>query len=200
MSGNTNRSVCIAAVTLNTDDAVGVPDANWYVAIMRRPRSEKAAADTLAKQGYEVYVATQKLLRQWSNGRRRYIDHVVIPSVVFIHCTEDERLQAAHNPYISRYMLNRADGRKIAVIPDKQIDNLKFMLGQSDIPVEIADKAYHKGDKVRVVRGSLAGLEGEVMDINSAKSELTVSLPYFGCAKLVIDTVNLELVKDKSSF
>lgn len=194
MSGTKDIPERVTAVPSITDGAVGVPEAKWHVAVMKRPRSEKTAAEALAKQGYEVYVATQKQMRIWSQRRRRQIDHVVIPSVVFIRCTEAERLRAAYSPYISHYMVNRADGRKIAVIPDKQIERLKFMLGQSDIPVDFVQADYKAGDKVRVIRGSLAGLEGEVLDMKSDKSELSIVIQNFGCAKLVIDTVNLELI------
>jgi len=180
-----------------TDGAVGMPETKWFVAIMKRPRSEKAAAEALAKQGYSIYVATQKQLRVWSRGRRTFIDHVVIPGIVFINCTEAERLQAAHSPYISYYMVNRADECKIAVIPDKQISNLKFMLGQSDVPVEFTSEAFQIGDKVRVIRGNLKGLEGEVFQMNNSKSEVIIKIDYLGCAKLMIDTVNLKIVNEK---
>jgi len=199
MSENLDIEEKVTPVVSCTDGAVGVSEAKWYVAVMKRPRSEKAAAESLSKQGYEVYVAAQKVLRQWSGGRRKFIDHVVITSVVFIHCTDEERLQAVHSPYISHYMVNRADGRKVAVIPDNQIDKLKFMLGQSDVPVGFVPTIYKKGDKVRVIRGSLCGLDGEVSNLNSAKSELTVVLRDFGCAKLVIDTASLELINKDSS-
>lgn len=183
------------AVSSCTDGAVGVSGVKWYAAILKRPRAEKITAEQLTMQGYEVYIATQKILRHWGNGKRKFIDHVVIPAVIFIHCTEDERLAAVHHPYIARYMVNRADSNKVAVIPDKQIDCLKFILGQSDVPVEFVPTEYKCGDRVRVIRGSLLGLEGEVVDLNSAKSELTIVIPNFGCAKLILDTVNLELIR-----
>ena len=184
----------ITAVPSSTDGAVGVRKVKWYAAILKRPRAEKMVAEQLTNQGYEVYVASQKVLRQWANGKRKFIDHVVIPSILFIHCTEEERLAAVHHPYISRYMVNRADDNRVAVIPEKQIDCLKFILGQSDVPVEFVPTEYKCGDKVRVIRGSLLGLEGEVVDLNSAKSELTIVIPNFGCAKLIMETVNLELI------
>lgn len=68
------------------------------------------------------------------------------------------------------------------------------MLGQSDIPVNISTRTYLKGDKVRVIRGSLIGLEGEVVDLSPSKVELSVDMDLLGCAKLIIDTVNLELI------
>lgn len=38
------------------------------------------------------------------------------------------------------------------------------------------------------------GLEGEVVDMSSSKVELTVDMDMLGGARLLIDTVNLELV------
>lgn len=68
------------------------------------------------------------------------------------------------------------------------------MLGQSDVPVTITDRPYKVGDKVRVIRGSLKGLEGEVFSTDSDKSDVMVALEFFGCAKLHIDTINLEII------
>ena len=84
--------------------------------------------------------------------------------------------------------------KPLAIIPESQIRRLRFMLGQSDIPVTVTARPYRIGDRVRIIRGSLMGLEGEVMDMKSTKSELVVGLDFFGCAKLSIETVNLEII------
>jgi ribosomal protein L24 len=64
----------------------------------------------------------------------------------------------------------------------------------SDSPVSIETMPIKSGDKVRVIRGKLQGLEGEVIDFNSGKTELIVRLDILGCAKLMIETVNLHKV------
>ena len=97
-------------------------------------------------------------------------------------------------------MTNKAGALKgssfkpLAVISDKEINRLKFMLGQSDIPIDVTARSYVKGAKVRVISGSLIGLEGEVVDMSTSKVELTVDMDLLGCAKLIIDTVDLELI------
>lgn len=80
------------------------------------------------------------------------------------------------------------------MIPVTQIERLKFMLGQSDVPVSITEKPLKEGDRVKVIRGSLTGLVGEVLNLKSGKSELIVNLDFFGCARLFIDTVNIEII------
>ncbi|MDE5643116.1 MAG: UpxY family transcription antiterminator [Muribaculaceae bacterium] len=176
--------------------AVGVDSARWYVAIVNH-NSEKATAQRLAKAGYTVYVATQEEMRLWRNGRRAMVERVVIPSLVFIRCTERERLEAVKLPYIYRFMTNKAAtpqtvGRPVAVIPDVQIEQLRFMLGHSDSPVMFAERPLAHGDKVRVIRGGLRGLEGEVVALPDGKSQLQIRLDILGCATVQINTIDLE--------
>lgn len=140
----------------------------------------------------------------WKNGKKAKVENVVISNTIFIHCTEAERREIVKLPFIFRFMTNKAGAttgelkkKPLAVVSDNEINRLKFMLGQSDVPVTISERPYKTGDKVRVIRGGLAGLEGEVTEINSAKSEVIATLETFGCAKLVIDTVNLEIISNQ---
>ena len=69
---------------------------------------------------------------------------------------------------------------------------LRFMLGHSDTPVEITGHTYGKGDKVRVVRGNLRGVEGEVLADSDGQSLLIVNLDILGNARCVISPLDLE--------
>lgn len=181
-------------------DAVGVEKRHWFVAIVNN-NTEKVSAERLKKLGIDCYLPIQTEIRVWKNGKKAKIDRVVIPSTIFIYCSERKRREVVTFPFIKRFMTNKARtsvnsvNTPLAIIPSAQIKRLKFMLGQSDIPVSVSQRPYSIGDKVRVVRGSLMGLEGMVIDLKSAKSELVVSLDFFGCAKLSIDTVNLEVIE-----
>lgn len=190
-------------VTDVVDSAVGVAGSQWFVAIVHF-HSEKQSADKLTKMGVETYLPTQKEIRVWRNGRKSKVDRIVIPATLFIHCTEEKRREIVKLPFIYRFMTNTAGtaasdflNKPLAIVSDKEIKQLKFMLGQSDVPVVITDRPYKVGDKVRVIRGSLAGLEGEVFMTTEDKSEVMVALEFFGCAKLLIDTVNLKVINDK---
>ncbi|MDE6174433.1 MAG: UpxY family transcription antiterminator [Duncaniella sp.] len=190
----TNR---VAAVPAGVGDAVGVEKRNWFVAIVKN-NTEKMAYERLTKAGYESYLPTQTLYRIWKNGKRAKIDHVVLPTLIFVRCTEKERMQVVALPYINRFMTNKACGnavsKPLAVIPDNQIETLRFMLGQSDVPVSIAERSFRKGDKVRVARGKLCGLEGEVVNTADGQSELIVRIDILGCAKVMINAVDIEPV------
>lgn len=185
----------------NVGSAGGVDGASWFVAIMRKNNTEKASAEVLQKLGYNCYVATQKELRIWRNGKRTFIDRVVIPSLIFIYCTEIERRAIIHFPFISRFMMDKAGTasqpltKPLAVIPQEQMERLQFMLGQSDTPVEFSAKCYAKGDRVCVIRGSLAGLEGEVTEVKDGNGKLIVSLSFLGQAHMTINMVDVQPVK-----
>ncbi len=200
MSTNTIDNKKVPTATDVVDDAVGVSQNYWFVAIVNH-NSEKQSSEKLSKLGVVNYLPTQTENRVWRNGRKSKVDRIVIPSTIFINCTEQTRKEIVNLPFIFRFMTNKASSIKgstdkpLAIISDTEIERLKFMLGQSDIPVEITEKPFKTGDKVRVIRGNLAGLEGEVMDLKNIKSELIVSLNFLGCARLSIDSINLEIIK-----
>lgn len=184
---------------LGADGAVGVPGPKWFAAIVNS-RHEKAAAEKLRRLDIESYVATQKEMRLWQNGRRRLIDRVVISSVVFIRCTEKERREIVKLPFINRFMVNRAAAsaglnRPVAVIPDADIEKLRFMLGQSEAPVEFTPTIFRVNDTVRVIRGNLRGLEGEIRRNSDGTHTLLVSLSILGGATVFIDPADVEKIR-----
>ena len=196
---STRNSDPIATVPNGVGDAVGMAKKQWFVAIVKN-NTEKSAAEKLEKLGFNLYLPTQKETRIWKNGKRAMIERVVIPSIIFVNCTEEERKGIVNLHFINRFMTDKAgsqinNAKPLAIIPDSQIKALQFMLGNSDTPVTITSRPFMKGDKIRVIRGKLKGLEGEVMDLNKDKTELVIRIDYFGCAKLTIDTINVEVIK-----
>lgn len=192
---NSVADSCVTTVPSGVDGAVGVSQAKWFVAIVSS-RHEKAVAEKLRQQGYETFVATQPEMRVWHNGRRKLVDRVVIPSVVFLKCSEKQRRQIVTLPYINRFMVNRsadsgALNKPVAVIPDDQIQRLRFMLGQTDIPVNFEPGIFHLHDNVRVIRGHLRGLEGRILRNPDGSQTLFVSLSLLGGATLRIPPSDL---------
>ena len=193
-----NDTHVIATVLSGVDDAVGVPKRKWFIAIVNA-RHEKLVANKLEGLGFEAYVATQQELKLWKNGKKKLIDRVIIPSIVFIKCSEKERRQIVSFPFIYRFMVNRtaASGtlnKPVAVITDKEIDKLKFMLGQSDYPVNFEPRSFRIKDNVRVIRGSLAGLVGEIAKDSDGKHTLTVLIEQLGYARVNINPQDVELI------
>lgn len=191
----------LASVTDVVGDAVGVAERKWFVAVVTH-NTEKAAEERLQKLNYEVYVAKQSVTRIWKNGRKAKVDKVVIPSLVFIKCTEAERRNIVTFPFIKRFLVNKAGKNEnsltkpLAIVSQREIDQLRYMLGQSNIPVTFIDTPFKVKSKVIVVRGDLKGIEGEVIQASDGKSDVVVKIDLLGAAKMSIDTADLELVKE----
>ncbi len=186
----------VAPMSTDVDDAVGVLESHWFVAIVNH-NSELTSAEKLTAMGYDCYVASQEEYRVWRNGKRKKINRVVIPSMVFVRCTERERLNVVKLPFIFRFLTNKAGmatnnyNKPVAIIPNSQMNTLMFMLGNSDQPVEFTAHTFAKGDRVRVVRGRLMGLEGEVFSAPDGRSHLVISLNMLGCARTSISPADL---------
>ena len=195
---NNQKDSEVAAVPTGVDDAVGVPKASWYVAIVNS-RHEKSVAEKLLSMNVECYVASQKEMRVWKNGKRKLIDRVVIPSMVFVKCSENKRREIVGLPFINRFMVNRAAhtnglNKPVAIIGDSEITKLKFMLGQSERPVEFVPDVFKVMDTVRVVRGSFQGLTGEIVRNSDGTQALLVGISILGGARMLIDSIDVEKI------
>ena len=150
----------------------------WLVAYVQSCL-EKKTARRLAAIGIECYLPVQSEIRQWSDRRKR-VDCLVIPMMIFVHVTPQERPLPLSLQAVSRYMVLRGESTP-AVIPDEQMDRFRFMLDYSPEAVEMCSAPLAPGDAVKVIKGPLAGLEGELITVNG-KSKVAVRLDMLGCA------------------
>lgn len=182
--------------------AVGVPDEvrSWYISIVRN-NTEKSSNTRLKELGYETYLPVQEYISVWKDGRKKKREQILIPNVVFIKLTEKERLDVVNLPYINYFMVDKAakvDGynrHPVATVPDEQIKKLQFMLGQNDSEVMFDSSKARRGDMVKVVRGSLAGLEGILCSQNEKKSYVVVELHLLGNVKIEVSMSDLVQIK-----
>jgi transcription antitermination factor NusG len=90
--------------------------------------------------------------------------------------------------------VNEYNRHPLAVVPNEQLNRLKFMLYQSDNPVTIEPTPPKLGDRVVVVRGKLKGLEGNIIWCDEGQSYIVVLLDIFGCAKLKVNIIDTKVV------
>ena len=162
----------------------------WIAALVQMCM-EKKVGERLTKLGVENYVPTQTEIRQWSD-RKKKVERVVIPMVVFVHTDEKTERSLRMHSFI-RKILTYPGQTNAAVIPDDQIDRLKFMLRQSDCPVEMMEQRLQVGDKVQIVRGALQGLEGELYK-NVDKSMVAIHIEALGYACVSVSVEDIEII------
>ena len=171
-----------------------IPRRQWLVASVQSCL-EKKTAERLKAMGVEYYLPIQSEIRQWSDRRKR-VDRLVIPMMIFVHVTPQERPLPLTLQAISRYMVLRGESRP-AVIPEEQMERFRFMLDYSPEAVEICSTPLAAGDAVKVIKGPLAGLEGELVMIGG-KSKVAVRLDMLGCAHVDMPIGYVEKLKVKN--
>lgn len=135
----------------------------WLVAYVQSCL-EKRTARRLAAMGIECYLPIQSEIHQWSDRRKR-VDRLIIPMMIFVHVTPQERALPLSLQAVNRYMVLRGESAP-AVIPDEQMAQFRFMLDYSQEAVEMCSAPLAPGDAVKVIKGPLAGLEGELVILN----------------------------------
>ena len=163
----------------------------WIAALVQMCM-EKKVGERLTKLGVENYVPTQTEIRQWSD-RKKKVERVVIPMVVFVHTDEKTERSLRMHSFI-RKILTYPGQTTAAVIPNDQIDRLKFMLRHSDSPVEMMEQRLQVGDKVQIVRGALQGLEGELYK-NVDKSMVAIHIEALGYACVSVSVEDIEKIE-----
>ena len=163
----------------------------WYVAHVRI-HHEKKVAEYLGKMGIETFVPVQQEIHQWSD-RRKLVETVLLPMMVFVHADPSERKEVLSFSTVSRYMVMRGESNP-AVIPDEQMARFRFMLDYSKEAVCMSSSPLARGEQVRVIKGPLSGLVGELVSVDG-KSKIAVRLNMLGCACVDMPAGYVESIK-----
>lgn len=163
---------------------------HWLVAYVQSNR-EKKTYERLVTLGIESFLPLQDEIHQWSD-RRKKVQRIIIPMCIFVRVAYSERLQILQLPSVNRFMVFRGDSTP-AIIPDYQMERFKFMLDYSEQAVEICHEYLQPGEKVRVVKGALTGLDGELITVGG-KNKIAVRIDILGTALVEVPTGFVEKV------
>ena len=139
---------------------------HWYVA--NTCRQEKKIKQRLDSMGIENFIPFQQIARK-IHGVDKLIEVPVIPNLVFIHTTFKSCMSLIQEySFDMRYLRDRETGNFL-IVPDKQMNDFMFLLDFSKEMVEVVNENLKKGDKVRVIKGDFAGIEGELIRVKGHK-------------------------------
>ena len=167
----------------------------WYVALVRM-HHEKKVAERLDKMGIENFVPVQQEVHQWSD-RRKVVESVLLPMMVFVHADPKERKEVLSFSTVSRYMVMRGESSP-TIIPDEQMARFRFMLDYSEEAICMNSAPLARGEKVRVIKGPLTGLVGELVMVDG-RSKIAVRLNILGCACADMPIGYVESIEKKSN-
>lgn len=128
----------------------------WY-AIYTRPSHEAKVAKHFDLRGIEGYLPQYQVVHRWKNRCTKKLSLPLFPGYVFAHIASTERIRVLEVPGV--VLVVGVAGRP-APLPDADIDALRVGLHQRKAEPHPFVKV---GERVRVRRGSLAGMEGVVV-------------------------------------
>ena len=163
-----------------------------WIAALVQSCTEKRVGGRLDKMNVENYIPTQTEIHQWSD-RKKKVERIVIPMIVFIHTDEITERRLRMETFI-RKILSYPGQWKAAVIPDSQINRLKFMLKHAESQVELMEQNLQVGGTIRIARGPLKGLEGEISQVQVGKPMIAVRIDGLGYACVSIDKSDIEVI------
>ena len=142
----------------------------WF-AVRTRSRQEKSAAAMLATLGVPHFLPLRSEVHQWSD-RKQSVTVPLFSGYLFvrINLAKDSRLRILNTSGVAGFVGNQSGPLPI---PDQQIEEIRTIL---ETRVECAViPLVNEGDRVRVLRGPLAGVEGRLVRSNSS-SRLSISI------------------------
>lgn len=133
---------------------VGMREASDWWVLYTRHQHEKTVAEMLSTKGFEVFLPLYESVRRWKD-RSKMLTLPLFPCYVFVRGGLDRRLQVVTTPGVHTILFH---GEDVAIIPEDEIQAIRRVV---EGPFRVEPHPFLKcGERVRVTRGSLEGVEG----------------------------------------
>ena len=166
----------------------GISSQSPWWAIYARHQHEKQVAETLEAKGFDVFLPVYESVRRWKD-RRKVLSLPLFPGYVFVRGSHQRRLGILTTPGV-HMILSRGDAA--AVIPEEDVQAIRRSL-EAKFAVE-PHPYLNCGDRVRVTRGALEGIEGILIrKKNIFRLVLSVDM-LAQSVSMEIDATDVELV------
>jgi len=125
-----------------------------WCAVYTRHQHEKSISEMLEAKGFEVFLPLYESTRRWKD-RRMVLSLPLFPCYVFVRGAHERRLPVLTTPGV-HMIISR--GERVATVPDEEIEAIRRIV-EGQVSAE-PHPFLRCGERVRVVRGSLEGVEG----------------------------------------
>jgi transcription termination/antitermination protein NusG len=128
----------------------------WFV-FYTKSRQEKKVAEVLARNHFEVFLPLHKVLRQWSD-RRKKVEVPLFNSYIFVRSSESRISDVLQTPGIAWSV--RYNGKPATIRQDDVEIIQRFLTSGLNGEASPAPDNLHIGDKATIINGPLAGVNG----------------------------------------
>ena len=127
---------------------------NSWCAVYTRHQHEKRIGEMLESKGFEVFLPLYESVRRWKD-RKKLLSLPLFPSYVFVRGAFERRLPILTTPGVHMIITR---GERVATISEEEIDAIRRTV---DGRYRAEPHPFLRcGERVRVIRGSLEGVEG----------------------------------------
>jgi transcription antitermination factor NusG len=172
-----------------------------WCAVQVRPRYEVPVAASLRGKGYQEFLPLHKVRRQWSD-RSKVLKVPLFTGYVFCRFDPQIPWTIVSTPGVIRIVGTK---KEIAVIDDREIEAIQIVAGSGE---KVEPCAYAgTGDRVRIMNGPLAGVEGIVTGCTNQRRlvlsvdliQSAVSVEVDGCDMQLISKAPSAVLRDSSA-
>ena len=164
----------------------------WFAA-KTKFSAEKKIKQFLERLGIEHYIPFRTGIKE-KGGKKVKVEKPVIPNLIFIHSDYNTCLSLVNEYKLSMNYLLNLETRQLLVVPDKQMRDFMFLLDFSEDAVQVLNENLRQGDRVRVIKGEFAGIEGELIRIKGHKRVVVRLEGVFSLATAYIPGAYLERI------
>lgn len=164
---------------------------NWFVARTRKDQ-EFSVRDSLTKWDTECYLPTHTVVRQLKYRRKR-VEIPVIRNLIFLHATKQKACSLVNDFGVQMFYMRDFATGSMLVVPEKQMRDFRFVMDLDPTCGAYDCDDFAPGDKVRVVKGDFAGIEGELLSI-SGRTHVVIRVAGLLAVKVKIPKKYLELI------
>lgn len=164
----------------------------WFAA-QTRCGAELVVRRRLEGLGTEIFLPTEEKFR--TRGHKKY-ERPLIPGIVFVRTTKQQAFFLANEMGVPVRYLTDSATHSLLVIPDKQMDDFQRILNVSIQEGGLVGRPLSLGDRVRVVKGPLTGVEGHVVEFRGT-TYVVVSILGSLYARASVPRAWLELIEKK---
>jgi transcription antitermination factor NusG len=165
----------------------------WFAAKVKY-QTEKKIRNYLQEQGIEHYIPFHKTVIE-RDGRKRKVERPVINCFAFVHTDKATAFSIPTEMHLTMNYIRDIDTGQLLVIPDKQMEDFMFVLDFSEDAIRLDNKNLKRGDKVRVIKGPFAGIEGELVRVKGHKRVVVRLEGIFSLATTYIPPSFLEKIE-----
>lgn len=162
----------------------------WYVARTRHG-AELGVRDRLSSLGVENFVPTRTRRAYRGKGM---VEEPLLTCLVFLKASKSEALDLIHLYGVKADYMTDCATHQLMVVRDKDMDDFRRIMDYSVEEGGLMDVPLAVGEKVRVTRGVLRGVEGYVLEIQG-RTYVVVSLLNCIFARARVPRAWLEKIK-----